>query len=93
MLLLFAGGVALAQQAVQFGSHQIVPEQNLKKLRTERVRGAAVPTLQQLDPTFAASRNFALLQFEAIPTALQREERGRASRLHGGRSLFCSCTK
>ena len=73
VLLLFAGGVALAQQAVQFGSHQIVPEQNLKKLRTERVRGAAVPTLQQLDPTFAASRNFALLQFEAIPTALQRE--------------------
>lgn len=70
-LLLFSGGVALAQ-TVQFGSRQVVPEPNLKKLRTQPLRGGNIPTLQQLDPAFVAGKNYALLQFENIPTPKER---------------------
>lgn len=71
-LLLFSGGVALAQ-TVQFGSHKVVPDQNLKKLRTQPLRGGNIPTLQQLDPAFVEGTNYALLQFESIPTPKERE--------------------
>lgn len=92
-LLLFSGGFALAQ-TVQFGTHQVLPEQNLKKLRTQPLRGGKTPTLQQLNPAFVTGTNYTLLQFENIPTSKERAllEKSGVSLLDymGGNAYFAS---